>query len=109
MIIRNEVAHAVQAEEGVKRKILSRGGKLMAVEFSFKKGAVGSVHSHPHEQIGYIVKGRFELEMEGKKEEIQAGDSYYVPANVPHGVVALEDGVIFDVFTPQREDFLQDS
>jgi quercetin dioxygenase-like cupin family protein len=34
------------------------------------------------------------------------GDSYHVPPDVPHGVVALDDGVLIDVFTPAREDFL---
>jgi quercetin dioxygenase-like cupin family protein len=78
----------------------------MAVEFTFKKGGVGKIHAHPHEQIGYIVSGKFELEADGVKQMVEAGDTYYVGPNVPHGVVALEDGVIFDAFTPQREDFL---
>ncbi len=106
MIVKNATKNALTLGAGVERKILSLGGQLMAVEFTFQKGAVGEIHSHPHEQIGYIVKGRFELNMEGKKEIVEAGDTYYAGPNVPHGVVALEDGKIFDVFTPQREDFL---
>ncbi len=106
MIVRRDAALSVQLSPEVNRRILSRGGQLMGVEFTFKKDGVGEVHSHPHEQIGYIVSGTFELEMEGKKEIVRGGDSYYVPPNVPHGVVALEDGIIFDAFTPQREDFL---
>jgi len=46
------------------------------------------------------------LEADGVKQMVEAGDTYYVKPNVLHGVVALEDGVIFDAFTPQREDFL---
>ena len=43
---------------GLTRKILSYNENLMTVELHFKKGAVGAKHSHPHEQIGYIVSGR---------------------------------------------------
>ncbi len=106
MIVKNDSAKHLDAGAGVTRKNLSRGGILMAVEFTFEKGAVGAVHSHPHEQIGYIVKGQFELEMNGGKQTVVAGDTYYVPSDTPHGVVALEAGVIFDVFTPHREDFI---
>jgi len=43
---------------GTTRKILSYSENLMTVELHFDKGAVGAKHSHPHEQIGYIVSGR---------------------------------------------------
>ena len=93
---------------GVKRKILNHGGSLMMVEFHFKKGGVGPVHTHPHEQIGYLAKGSGIFELAGKKEKVEVGDTMYMPSNVPHGFVALEeDTVLIDVFTPQREDFLQ--
>lgn len=78
----------------------------MAVEFTFQQGGIGAIHSHPHEQIGYIVKGSFEVTLNGTTAILTAGDTYYVPPHVPHGVKALVDGVVFDVFTPQREDFL---
>lgn len=94
--------------EGVTRKILGSGGNLMLVEVKFAKGAVGEVHTHIHEQVSYIVEGAFEFHFDGDKKVLQKGDSVYVPSNVPHGVVALEENsVIVDVFTPQREDFLQ--
>ena len=106
MVVKAQSSQAVVTAEGMQRKILAHDGSLMAVEFTFRQGAVGALHSHPHEQIGYIVKGRFELEIDGRKDTIAAGDSYYVAPGVPHGVVALEDAVILDVFNPQRQDFL---
>jgi len=106
MIVKGEDAAPITVGEGVKRKILSRGGALMAVEVSFKKGAAGELHSHPHEQVSYIVSGTFEVEIDRDRKAVCTGDSYYVPPNVLHGVVALEDSVILDIFTPQREDFL---
>ena len=106
MIVKNNKAEALQLKEGVERRILAYNGKLMTVEFSFKKGTTGDPHKHPHEQVGYIAKGSFEVTCGDEKKIISKGDSYYVPSNVIHGVLALEDGIIVDVFTPIREDFL---
>lgn len=107
MVVEFDSVISTSPEPGVTRRIIARGGDLMAVHVSFEKGAVGSIHKHPHEQVSYIVSGSFEYYEGGEKHIIKAGDSYYVPANVEHGVVALEDSVILDIFTPQREDFLK--
>ena len=107
MIFKHSDIAFIDLGEGVQRKILASDGKMMTVEVHFEKGAVGAPHSHPHEQIGYVVKGSFEATLDGKTTIIHPGDSYYAPPNVVHGVVALEPGILLDVFTPQREDFLQ--
>lgn len=91
---------------GSTRRILAHGGQMMGVEASFEKGAVGEAHRHPHEQVSYILSGSFQYEVEGKTYTLHKGDSYYVAPNELHGATALEDAVILDIFTPQREDFL---
>lgn len=91
---------------GVKRRMLCHDGSLMLVEVAFEKGAVGALHSHPHIQASYVAAGKFELDIGGEKKVLSAGDSYRVPADVVHGCVALEPGVLIDAFTPHREDFL---
>ncbi len=106
MFVKNKDISREEIEPGLSRKILARGGKMMLVEVTFKKGAVGYLHSHPHEQISYIQSGSFEVEINGEKRLLKAGDSFYAAPDIKHGVVALEDSVIIDVFTPQREDFL---
>jgi quercetin dioxygenase-like cupin family protein len=93
-------------DPGVERKILAAGGTMMTAQFRFQKGAIGALHSHPHEQVGYVVSGSIELTLERKTQTLRAGDSYYVPSGLVHGVRALEDTILVDVFTPQREDFL---
>ncbi len=98
---------ATDLGEGVTRKILASGGTMMTVQFSFEKGAVGTPHTHVHEQVGYVLRGCFELTLGSDKTTLEMGDTYYVPSNTVHGVVALEDGVLLDVFTPQRQDFLE--
>lgn len=94
--------------EGVTRKLLGRGGNLMLVEVTFKKGAVGVLHAHSHEQVSYIANGSFEFEINGEIMLITKGDSVYIPPNNPHGTLSLEENsIIVDIFTPQREDFLE--
>ncbi|GLC80773.1 cupin domain-containing protein [Lacrimispora brassicae] len=108
MVLKYEDIIPTNPEPGITRRILARGGSLMGVEASFKKGAAGKVHKHPHEQVSYIVSGSFEYEANGVTYMLKAGDSYYVEPDVLHGAVALEDSVILDIFTPQREDFIAD-
>ena len=92
---------------GLKRRILSHGEDMMAVEVIFDEGAVGAMHSHPHVQISYVLEGRFEAEIGGEKRIISTGDTYYTLPDVPHGVVCLEKGRLLDIFTPERKDFLK--
>ncbi|KKK33592.1 hypothetical protein WQ57_23530 [Mesobacillus campisalis] len=107
MFVLGKEVHSVLADEGVTRKMLGHGGSQMMVEVTFKEGAIGSMHSHHHEQVSYIIDGSFEFNLAGDIRTVAKGDSIYIPANTLHGVKALEENsVILDVFTPQREDFL---
>jgi quercetin dioxygenase-like cupin family protein len=92
---------------GIKRKVLAYHENLMAVEVYFEKGAEGAMHSHPHEQITYVLKGKFECNFDGKKQIVEPGDSTFAQANVLHGVICLEEGILLDIFTPHREEFIQ--
>lgn len=91
---------------GVSRRILAHGGTMMAVEVNFNAGAVGPLHSHPHEQLTYVLSGRFEFTIGDETHQVAAGDTLYKQPNVVHGCVCLEPGTLLDTFTPQREDFL---
>ena len=94
---------------GVKRKILGYDNQIMMVKVSFIQGAEGTPHAHFHTQATYCAKGKFEFNIEGKKEIIEAGDGVYIPPNAEHGAVCLEEGILIDVFSPVREDFLDGS
>jgi quercetin dioxygenase-like cupin family protein len=102
----NEKAELKDLGGGVKRRLLSYNDNLMVVEILFEKGAVGALHSHPHQQIGYVALGEFDYTCEGKTTHLKAGDSYLVEANLQHGVVCTSAGKLVDVFTPKRDDFL---
>lgn len=91
---------------GIKRRITAHSDNLMCVEVHFEKGAIGALHSHPHEQITYILSGSFEFVIGGEKRILGAGDSTYKQPDIEHGAVCLEAGALLDIFTPCRSDFL---
>ncbi|MBQ3277615.1 MAG: cupin domain-containing protein [Clostridia bacterium] len=91
---------------GTERRILAYNDALMGVEVAFETGAEGAVHSHPHTQMSYVLSGSFRYAVEGEAVVLNPGDSIVVPGGLPHGTVCLEKGVLLDVFTPCREDFL---
>lgn len=92
---------------GIRRKILSYDENLMIAVSEFKKEAVGYIHNHPHRQITYITHGKFEVQIENEKKILKEGDSFLIDPSLSHGVIALEDSVLVDVFAPYREDFLK--
>ena len=107
MFVENKNIPVTDLGGGVKRKVLAYSKNLMTVELRFEKGAVGAPHSHPHEQIGYIISGKLVYQEEGQEDKILGtGDTYYVAPNVVHGVQILEETKLLDIFTPMREDFI---
>ena len=93
---------------GVVRRVLAYNRDLMCVENTFAKGAVGALHHHPHTQITYVKSGRFLFNIDGEKHEVKEGDTLLKTDGVEHGCVCLEAGVLLDIFSPYREDFVND-
>lgn len=93
--------------DGVRRQILGWGPDLMMVRAEFAPGAVGAIHRHPHRQVTYVAAGRFRVTLGEETRELGPGDCFFVLADEPHGVVALQAGTLIDTFTPVREDFLR--
>ena len=91
---------------GTGRKVLAYNESLMIVEVHFETGAIGSVHTHPHLQSTYVKCGRFRFTIDGKPVEVQEGDTIAFPSGIAHGTECLEAGVLIDIFTPMREDFV---
>jgi quercetin dioxygenase-like cupin family protein len=96
------------AGDGIRRKVLSYDGAVMMVRVAFEASAVGALHSHPHVQCSLVEEGVFDITISGRTQRLKAGDSFLVPSNAVHGAVAIEPGVLVDVFTPMREDFVAD-
>jgi len=92
---------------GVERRTLAHGARTLLTEFRLTQGAVLPRHSHPHEQTGYLVKGRIRLRIGSDVHEAGVGDSWCIPGGVEHGADILEDSVAIEVFSPVRDDYLR--
>ena len=102
----HEASEAQFGGEGVTRRVLAYTEGLMCVENTFEKGAVGSLHSHPHTQITYVVEGVFSFTIDGETRTVRKGDTMLKEHGVIHGCTCLEAGILLDIFTPMREDFV---
>jgi quercetin dioxygenase-like cupin family protein len=82
------------------------GEKLMMSYVTLEPRSVVAEHSHPHEQMGILLKGRAIFIIGGVEKTLQAGDRYYMPSNVPHKVITLDEpSIALDVFHPPREEY----
>ena len=95
-----------QAGEGLTRQLLGYDGSLMLVRVIFEEGAEGYVHKHHHAQVSYVESGEFDVFIDGVEKRLGPGDSFFVQPNLEHGAVCRKAGVLLDVFSPMREDFL---
>ena len=93
---------------GVVRQILGYGDSIMLVRVTFNEGAEGYVHKHFHSQVSYVESGEFDVMIDGLEQRLGAGDSFHIQPNLEHGAVCRKSGVLIDVFSPVREDFLEE-
>lgn len=107
MLVTHESVRPYLMFPGVTRRILNTGERLMVVELYLDRGSIVPEHTHPHEQGGYLAKGRLRFVIGDEERILAQGDSWLVPSGVPHTVTALEDSIAIDVFCPPREDFLE--
>ncbi len=91
---------------GIRVKTLCFGERTLMAEFLLAADSVLPLHAHPHEQTGYLVAGRLILTAGEEQREMAPGDSWCIPADVPHQAQVLEDSVAVEVFSPVREDYL---
>lgn len=95
-----------QISREIRRKILPPGQSMMSMLIEFKQGGFGPEHAHPHEQLGFVVKGKIRMYIDGVEVVVEEGEQVRVPSNVSHSVLALEDSLVLETFTPLRDDLL---
>lgn len=92
--------------EGIKRQMVV-GENVMMVRFTFDPFLVTDEHTHPHEQMTLVLKGRAKFIISGEERIVTAGDVLHFPPHNRHGATMLdEEVVLIDIFSPIREDFL---
>lgn len=95
------------AYEGLTRKVHAFSDTLMLTEHHMAKGSVFPRHSHPHEQLAYLISGHIRVCCGDYTFEAHGGDSFVVRGGIEHQVWAIEESVALDIFTPVREDYLE--
>lgn len=98
--------HYKEVLKGIRLKTLVHGDRTLLCEFLLEEGCMLPIHSHPHEQTGYLMSGRINLIIGDEKFEAGPGDSWCIPGDKDHGAEAWEDSVVLEVFSPVREDYL---
>ena len=63
-------------------------------------------HSHPHEQLGVILRGSMTLKVEGTDHRLREMDVFALPGGVEHeGIAGPAGALVLDVFQPVRDDY----
>ena len=92
-------------------RYLAQSDRLMMAVIDFTDGPTAEPdppHSHPHEQVSYVVAGEVIFFLDGQPTRLGPGDMFTVPPDVPHTIQLLSDHVrLVDTFHPIREDFLE--
>ena len=92
--------------DGIERQMVW-GERLMVCRLRFAPRVITALHSHPHEQITIVDKGRVLFTVDGQERIASAGDVLHFPSGITHGATMLdEEVVLIDIFSPLREDFL---
>jgi len=82
------------------------GQDLMVARVLLKKGCVVPEHSHPNEQLTYILEGALKFWIDGKEIVVRPGEVLTIPPHMPHKAEAVEDTVDIDIFYPPRADWM---
>lgn len=97
----------VAPQPGLKRQVVSVGPNVMQVIVEFQPNVLTATHSHPHEQLVYVLEGEIIFDINGQKRTLRAGDTAAIPGNTPHGAwTESSTAKVLDTFSPIRTDFL---
>ncbi len=82
------------------------GEKMLISLVDLVPGATIPSHQHPHEQVGTVIRGEFDLTIGDESRHVRPGDVYIIPSQVSHSVkVGTEAVQVFEVFSPVREEY----
>ncbi len=103
-LVRWNDIHSERLNPLLERQFLSTAGLTLA-RFVLRKGVIVPEHSHPNEQLAYVLQGALKFTIAGREQVVRAGEVLCIPPNVPHQAEALEDTLDLDVFVPARADW----
>lgn len=106
MIAKTENAVWHELIPGIRISTLVHGEKSLMARFILEAGATLPMHSHPHEQTGYLLSGSMTMTIGGEAYDFGPGDSWCIPGGVVHGATIKQACLAIEIFCPVREDYL---
>jgi len=93
----------------IKTRVIGNGSNMTMIYVIAQPGAAMPEHKHPHEQIGYCLKGEGTFRIGDKSYTIRKDHSFTIPPNIPHSlkITSKEEYVSIEVFSPSRPDLLR--
>ena len=104
-LIEHSSINPIDMLPGVVRRTMTDGDRMMLCEVHMEAGAIVPMHTHPHEQTGYLAAGHITMQVGDERRELRTGDCWMIPGDVPHEAVAITPSVFVDVFSPPREEY----
>ncbi len=79
--------------------------RLTVGEVELNAGTPVPMHHHPHEQVTYVIDGRFEFTVGNDTRILEPGMAALIPGGVMHGGRTLSACRVLDIFSPVREEY----
>ena len=96
----------IQIAPGIRRQTITTGETMYQMRAQLDAGSRLPEHRHPQEQITHVITGHVRMIVAGEPRELRAGESLYLPSNIPHGAETIEATTVIDTFSPPRVDYL---
>jgi quercetin dioxygenase-like cupin family protein len=104
-VIKSVDSSMTSPEPSLRRQVMSYSQSLMLVRHKMELGWIGAAHSHPHEQLVYVISGAIQLTIAGVAHSLSAGDSILVACGTEHQARCERASEVLDVFAPYRSDY----
>ncbi len=73
--------------------IEASGYEVVQVKVDFARGATATKHTHPGEEIAFVIEGKMIYRLEGREPvTLQAGQAIFIPSGVPHSAENIGQG-----------------
>jgi quercetin dioxygenase-like cupin family protein len=101
-----ESLNSTVARAGVTRRVFSGANATLAFT-TLDPGHTPNPHSHPHEQIVYVLAGELRFVVGDEEAIVGPGDMLVVPPGVQHWAetIGSEPAIDLSVFSPRREEY----
>jgi len=107
MFCKNDSKSYREVLPGISMKAVVYGEKTLMTEFFLKSGSALPIHTHIHEQTGYLISGKILLTIGEETFEVEPGDSWSIPGGINHSAAILENSIAVEVFSPRRDEYME--